>query len=180
MGCGERMRPSACALVAALATALATPRAHAIERQLQLSLRPGFSWSSGPHGGPGAAVDLGASYGLNDAFSVYANGSWSLAFPDLARNSPRHGASLSAGVLYAFDYLRVVPYLGLGARADLMVGPDIGWWGASAEGRVGAMWLVKRSFALDLQAAYAFPFFNRDLVSDMFTVTAGAVLLFDL
>lgn len=180
MGCGERMRPSACALVAALATALATPRAHAIERQLQLSLRPGFSWSSGPHGGPGAALDLGASWGLNDTFNLYANASWAVAFPDVARNSPRHGASLSAGLIYAFDYLRVVPYLGLGARADLMVGPDLGWWGASAEARVGALWLVKRSFALDLQAAYAFPFFNRDLVSDMLTVTAGAVLVLDL
>jgi hypothetical protein len=174
------MRPSACALAAALSTALASPDARAVERQLQLSLRPGFSWSSGPHGGPGTAVDLGAVYGLNDAFSVYANANWSVAFPSVARNSPRHGASLSAGVIYAFDYLRVVPYLGLGARGDLMVGPQIGWWGLSAEARVGAMWLVKRSFALDLQAAYAFPFFNRDLAGDLLTVTAGAALLFDL
>lgn len=174
------MRTLACALAATLSVALFAPAAQAVERQLQLSLRPGFSWSSGPHGGPGAAVDLTASYGLNDAFSVYANLGWTMAFPDVARNSPRQGGALSAGVFYAFDYLRVVPYLGLGARGDLMVGPDIGWWGLSAEGRLGAMWLVKRSFALDLQASYAFPFFNRDLAGDLFSVTAGATLLFDL
>ncbi len=174
------MRSSACALVAALAVTLAPVAAHAVERQLQLALRPGFAWSSGPHGGPGPTVDVSATLGLNDAFSVYANANWSLAFPSVERNSPRHGGALSAGVIYAFDYLRVVPYLGLGARGDLMVGPDIGWWGLSAEARVGALWLVKRSFALDLQGSYAFPFFNRDLTADLVTVTAGAVLLFDL
>ncbi len=174
------MRPLTVSLATALAAALATPAARAVERQLQLTLRPGFSYSSGTHGGAGAAVDLGATWGLNDAFSLYANAGWTLAFPDLARNSPRHGAALSAGVIYAFDYLRIVPYLGLGARADGFFAPGASWWSPSAEARVGATWLVKRTVALDVQAAYAFPFLDRDRAADLFTVTAGAMLLFDL
>lgn len=174
------MRFAVSALAAALSLALATAPAQAVERQLQLSLRPGFAWSSGAFGGPGAAVDLGASYGLNDAFSVYANAAWSIAVPAVARNSPRNGASLSAGVFYAFDYLRVVPYVGLGVRGDLFVAPDEGWITVSPEARFGATWLLRRSFALDLQGSYAFPLFERDRAGDLFTLTAGAMLLFDL
>ena len=174
------MRVVVSALAAALSLALSGAPAGAVERQLQLSLRPGFSWSSGAFGGPGAAVDLGASYGLNDALSVYANAAWSIALPEAARNSPRHGAALSAGVFYAFDYLRVVPYGGLGLRGDLFVAPDEGWITVSPEARFGATWLVRRSFAIDLQGAYAFPLFARDRAGDLFTVTAGAMLLFDL
>ena len=48
---------------------------------------------------------IGAQYGLNDAFSLYAVGGYSLEFPESTRLSPRHAGSFSAGVFYAFDYL---------------------------------------------------------------------------
>ncbi|MFO0605931.1 MAG: hypothetical protein U0324_22290 [Polyangiales bacterium] len=172
------MRPALAALP--LAVALAATPAAALERQLQLTGRAGFSYASGTHGAPGLAVDAQAAYGLNDAFSLYANGSYTLAFPDPgATRSPRHGAGLSVGVVYAFDYLRVVPYVGLGARADVFFAPDAIWWTPSVEGRLGVSWLLRRGLALDLQAAYAYPFLDNDRLGNIVTVTAGASWSFD-
>lgn len=156
------------------------PSAAAVEHQLQLTARAGFAWASGTHGGPAPAVEVHANWGLNDAFSLYANASWSMAFPDLARNGPRHDAGLSVGVFYAFDYLRVVPYLGVGARADVFVAPGLRWWSPAAEARVGVSWLLKRSLALDLQAAYAFAFLDGDRANDLVSVTAGVSWRLDL
>jgi len=169
------------ALIAPLAlAALLSPRpALALERELVLSPRVGFAGSTGPVGGPGVAVELGAHYGLNDAFSLYAVGGYDLAFPDAPRG-PRHGATLAAGVVYALDVLRVVPYFGLGARGDLMLGPRDRWITPAAEARVGLRWLLKRGLGLSFEAAYAFPFVGRDLVADLFTVTVGVSFLRDL
>ncbi len=163
----------------ALALALAAPPAGALERELVLSPRIGFAGSTGPVGGPGAALELGAHYGLNDAFSLYAVGAYSLAFPDQPRG-PRHGASLSVGALYAVDVLRVVPYLGLGVRGDVFTGPRDGWITPSAEARLGVRWLLRRGLGLSFEAAYAFPFVGRDLAADFVTVTAGVSFLRDL
>jgi hypothetical protein len=171
------MRPLTAPL--ALALALAASPARADERQLQLAGRAGFSAASGSHGTAGLAADATLTYGLNDAFSLYANGSYTLGFHPLERRNPRHGAGLAVGVVYAFDHLRVVPYLGVGARADVFLAPDAIWWTPSAEGRLGVSWLLRREIALDLQAAYAFPFLDRDRIGDLFTVTAGAVWRFD-
>ncbi len=168
-------------LVLACAVGLLAPgSALAIERQLQVAARAGFGYSSGTHGGPGAAFELGATYGLNDAFSLYAVGGYSLEFPDSTRLSPRHAGSLSAGVFYAFDYLRVVPYLGLGVRGDVYHVPNATFFTPAAEARGGAVWLLNRTWAIDLQAAYAFPFLERDRSGDFVTVTAGLVWQRDL
>ncbi len=171
------MRPPLAAPLLAV-TLLAAPAA-AVERQFQLTGRAGFSYASGTHGAPGAAVDANLSYGLNDAFSLYANGSYTVGFPDAAARSPRHGAGLSLGAVYAFDYLRVVPYVGVGARADVFSAPDGLWWSPSVEGRLGVTWLLRRELALDLQAAYAYPFLDTDRLGDLVTVTAGVSWRFD-
>lgn len=163
----------------ALAAALAAPTANALDRELVISPRLGFAGSTGPVGGPGATAEVGLHYGLNDAFSLYAVGGYTLAFPDAPRG-PRHGAMLSAGAIYAIDVLRVVPYLGLGIRGDLLVGPQDGWITPSAEARLGLRWLLRRGFALSLEVAYAFPFVGRDLAADFFSATVGVSFLRDL
>jgi hypothetical protein len=167
------------ALALALPAMLAPGPAAALERELVLSPRVGFAGSTGPVGGPGLAVEFGAHYGLNDAFSLYAVGAYSLAFPDDPRG-PRHGATLAVGALYALDVLRVVPYFGVGARGDLMLGPLDQWITPCAEARLGVRWLLRRGFALSFEGAYAFPFVGRDLAGDLVTVTAGVSFLRDL
>jgi hypothetical protein len=174
------MRALPAALTAlALAALFAPASAAALERELVLSPRVGFATSTGPVGGPGAVVELGAHYGLNDAFSLYAVGAYTAAFPDAPRG-PRHGATLAVGVVYALDVLRVVPYVGLGARGDVMVGAQEGWVTPSAEARVGLRWLVRRGFALSFEGAYAFPFLANDLAADLVTVAVGVSFLRDL
>lgn len=177
MHANHPMRPSRLAAIASL-TLLSGPAA-AIERQLQLNGRAGFSYASGTHGSAGLAVDANASWGLNDAFSLYANGGYTLGFPERESSSPRHGAGLAVGVTYAFDYLRVVPYVGVGARADVFFAPDAIWWTPSVEARLGLSWLLRRNLALDLQGAYAYPFLDNDRAGDLVTVTAGVSWRFD-
>ncbi|MDB4928048.1 MAG: hypothetical protein JWM10_532 [Myxococcaceae bacterium] len=173
-----RALPSSAAALS-LAALLSSAPAAALERELVLSPRVGFAGSTGPMGGPGFVVELGAHYGLNDAFSLYAVGGYTAAFPDAPRG-PRHGATLAVGVVYALDVLRVVPYVGLGARGDLMVGAQEGWITPSAEARVGLRWLLRRGFGLSFEAAYAFPFVANDLAADLLTVSVGVSFLRDL
>ncbi len=73
----------------------------------------------------------------------------------------------------------MVPFVGVGARADLFHAPNTTWWSPSAEARLGVTWLLRRELAIDLEAAYAFPFLDRERTGDLVTVTAGALLLLD-
>lgn len=169
------LRPAALALAALLSPSAAA----ALERELVLSPRVGFAGSTGPVGGPGLVVELGAHYGLNDAFSLYGVGGYTAAFADAPRG-PRHGATLAAGVVYALDVLRVVPYVGLGARGDLMFGAQEGWITPSVEARLGLRWLLRRGLGLSFEAAYAYPFVANDLAADLVTVAVGVSFLRDL
>ena len=174
MWCAPR---NARVFVATLAAATALPvLALGGDHDLVLSPRVGFEGSTGPVGGPGALVEFGVQYGLNDAFSLYGVGAYGIAFPDAPRG-PRHGGTLAFGAVYAFDVLRVVPYLGVGVRGDLFVGPRDGWITPSAEARVGLRWLLRRGLALSFESAYAFPFIGRDLAADFFSITAGVSFL---
>lgn len=171
-----RLRP----LLAACTLALLSPSAAlADERQLHLDLHLGYASASGPRGGPGALAQVGVSYGLNDAFTLYSRGSYTLEFPDAPR-APRHAASLSAGISYAFDHLRVVPYAGLGARADLVATPGNLYLAPSAEVRGGLLYLVKRNLTLGLEAAYAYPFLKTDQSADFFSIGLGVRFTWDL
>lgn len=170
------------AVLPALAIVAVAPPATALERQWQFDGRMGLSTATGTHGALGLALDLQARYGLNDAFSLYANASYTVGFPEGAPRvprSPRHGTGLSLGVVYAFDYLRIVPYVGVGARADVFVAPDQTWWSPALEGRLGLSWLLRRTLALDLQAAYVYPFLANDRLGNLVTVTAGVSWHFD-
>lgn len=159
----------------ALAAATLLPTvAHAEARQLHLSLRGGFATSSGALAAPSPALEVGGWYGLNDAFSLYASTGYAIGFLD---SGPRHGAHAAVGAVYAFDVIRFVPYLGLGARFDLVQGGDNLILAPSAEVRGGAYYLLRRGLALDLQAAYAFPFVGRDYSADLVSVTFGVRFL---
>lgn len=174
------MRALTVGITALALAALLSPRpAAALDRELVLSPRVGFAGSTGPVGGPGAVLELGAHYGLNDAFSLYGVGGYTLAFADGPRG-PRHGATLAVGVVYAIDVLRAVPYVGVGARGDVLVGPQDGWITPSAEARVGLRWLLRRGIGLSFEVAYAFPFVGRDLAADLFTASVGVSFLRDL
>jgi hypothetical protein len=118
------------------------------------------------------------AYGITDAFSLYGTAGYALQFPDRP-HAPRQDVHLSAGLSYAFDHLRVVPYLGLGPRVDLVFTPTLGFLSVSAEARGGLLWLVRRGLSLDLQVAYAFPFTQREFSTDFVSVTAGVGFTWD-
>lgn len=137
---------------------------------MQLSLRGGFATSTGTLAAPSGTLEVGGWYGLNDAFSLYAEGAYALG-PVSA--GLRHAGALSVGAVYGLDVVRVVPYLGLGARFDAIAANDQLVLGPSAEARAGAYYLLRRGLGLDLQVSYAFPFVNREFASDLFSVTFG-------
>ena len=157
-------------LSAALSLCLVTPAARAESRQMQLSTRAGFATSGGALAAPSGAVEIEGWYGLSDAFSLYADLGYTLGAPAYGL---RHGAFASVGAVYALDAVRAVPYLGLGARFDAVAGDDNLVLTPSAEVRGGLYYLLRRGLALDLQAAYAFPFVGQDLTADHVSVTFG-------
>ncbi|MEZ4391253.1 MAG: hypothetical protein R3A48_09170 [Polyangiales bacterium] len=162
------------ASVVALALVVFPAAASAEARQLQLSLRGGFATSGGALAAPSGALEVGGWYGLSDAFSLYADAGYALGGADYGL---RHGGYLAVGAVYGFDVVRVVPYLGLGARFDAVAGDDQLVLSPSVEARGGVYYLLRRGLALDLQAAYAFPFVGRDLSSDHVSVTFGVRFL---
>lgn len=162
-----------------LSALLASVECRALERQLHLAPRLGFVWANGANPVIGPLMEVGAGYGLNDAFTLYANAGYGVGFGD-APASPQHYASVSAGVRYALDYLRVVPWIALGLRGDLFVTPVDGSVGPSVEGRLGAAWLFRRGLGLEVEAGYAFPWLLRDRVSDIVTVSVGLRFVRDL
>jgi hypothetical protein len=158
------------ALFTALSLSLVTPAALAESGQLQLATRAGFATSGGSLAAPSGAVEIEGWYGLSDAFSLYADLGYSLGAPSYGL---RHGGFASVGAVYALDAVRAVPYLGLGARFDAVAGNDNLVLTPSAEVRGGLYYLLRRGLALDLQAAYAFPFVGQDLTADHVSVTFG-------
>ncbi|MFO0626804.1 MAG: hypothetical protein U0325_14415 [Polyangiales bacterium] len=147
-----------------------TASAWAESGQMQLSTRLGFATSGGSLAAPSGAVEVEGWYGLSDAFSLYADLGYSLGAPSYGL---RHGSFASVGAVYALDAVRVVPYLGLGARFDLVAGDDNLVLTPSAEIRGGLYYLLRRGLALDLQAAYAYPFVGQNLTADHVSVTFG-------
>lgn len=162
------------ASVVAIALLVLPASSSAEARQLQLSLRGGFATSGGALAAPSGALEVGGWYGLSDAFALYGDAGYSLG---AAEYGLRHGGYLAVGAVYAFDVVRVVPYLGLGARFDAVAGNDQLVLSPSAEARGGLYYLLRRGLALDLQASYAFPFVGRDLSADHVSVTFGVRFL---
>lgn len=166
----------------AVALALLAPaRAIAGAQQLHGAAALGYAWSSGPGGGPAAALlSLGGAYGLNDTFRLYANLEYALGIGNAPNGTPRHAGSLSIGIAYAIDVLSVVPWAGVGLQGSLV--GSAAWVGfvPAVEVRGGLDILTSRYFGLQVQASYGFAFANRDQVGDLFTAIFGVRLTRDL
>jgi hypothetical protein len=113
----------AAATIVGLAVASLSPAAHAVERENHLGLDAGGGLLVI---GDKSTNDLGASlgahyaYGLNDAFNLMIEGSYSLVALDQTADSkktpqtyPAWLANADIGISYVFDVLQWVPYAGL-------------------------------------------------------------------
>lgn len=173
-------RPALLAATLCCMAALArTPRVEALEGQLLGGARLGGAYASGPAGGLGGQLELHGAYGLNDAFSLYATTGYQ-ALGGGAAEGLRHGVHLSAGVAYAFDYLRVTPVISLGARGNLTFAPQADWLAPAAEARLGLVWNLQRYRHLELDLSYAAALTQRDLSGDVVQLTVGVRFLRDL
>ena len=172
-------RPALLAATLCLAALARAPRVEALEGQLLGGARLGGAYASGPAGGLGGQVELHGAYGLNDAFSLYATTGYQ-ALGGGAAEGLRHGVHLSAGVAYAFDYLRVTPVISLGARGNLTFAPQADWLAPAAEARLGLVWNLQRYRHLELDLSYAAALTQRDLSGDVVQLTVGVRFLRDL
>jgi hypothetical protein len=94
-----------------------------VEREHHLGVDLGGSMlvvsdKSSPDVGP--AIGAHYTYGLNDAFNLMVEGSWSLLAlnedvdsKSTPRTRPVWGANADVGIAYVFDVLQWVPYAGL-------------------------------------------------------------------
>ncbi len=167
------------ALVSGLAVHAASSGALALERQLLGGPRLGFAGATGPAGGLGGLLELHGGYGLNDAFHLYATTGYQLLSATDAPGA-RHGVHLSAGLAYAFDYLRVTPLVSLGARGNLVFSPRGDWLAPAAEARLGLVWHLERYRHLEIDLTYAAALTQRDLSADLVQITVGLRFLRDL
>lgn len=166
-------------LVCGLAVCAAASGAQALEGQLFGGPRLGFAGATGPAGGLGGLVELHGGYGLNDAFHLYATTGYQLLS---ATETPgaRQGVHLSAGLAYAFDYLRVTPLVSLGARGNLVFSPRGDWLAPAAEARLGIVWHLQRYRHLEVDLTYAAAITQRELSADLVQITVGLRFLRDL
>jgi len=166
-------------LLLGLAATGASSSAWALERQFFAGPRLGFAAATGPAGGLGGQLELHGGYGLNDAFHLYATTGYQLV---MAADSPgpRHGLHLSAGLAYAFDYLRVTPVIGLGLRGNLAWTPQADWLAPAAEARLGIVWNLQRYRHLEVDLTWATALSQRALSADIVQITVGLRFLRDL
>lgn len=172
-------RPTHLAATLCLMALVGPLPAHALDGQLLGGARLGGAYASGPAGGLGGQLELHGAYGLNDAFSVYATTGYQ-ALGGAAAEGVRHGFHVSAGLAYAFDYLRVTPVISLGARGNLTLAPQADWLAPAAEARLGLVWNLQRFRHLELDLSYAAAFARRDLSGDVVQLTVGVRFLRDL
>ncbi|HEY3358374.1 MAG TPA: hypothetical protein VGQ83_34315 [Polyangia bacterium] len=142
-------------------------RAAAAEGELVLSLTPVYSiikWDQRQPSGGGGVFD--ATYGLTEALSLRGTIFYTAqaADADPAKGLPSGIMSVGGsliGLSFAFDVLRVIPYIDIGIGALLTTGA--GQKDSSGRGTfmdfgvevgIGADYLVSRTFSLGLVARY--------------------------
>jgi hypothetical protein len=134
--------------------------ARAGERELTLALTPVYSvihWDQREPGGGGLASDL--TLGLSEAFSARATAFFTAHPASAAGDALPKGTIWTGGVFlgldYAFDVLRLVPFLDMGLGAlvhgseEKRTSADFG-----VEVGVGADYLVTRGFSLGVMLRY--------------------------
>jgi hypothetical protein len=145
---------------AAAGAALFSPPANAVEREHHLGLDAGGLVESDES--PDVGISLGAhwAYGLNDAWNLMAEASWS--FVSLGNDPPgvtppRRPSSIGnadVGVGYVFDVIRWVPYAGLMAGGYDLSGGTVGRATFLPGGviAIGVDYRVGRSLAIGVAA----------------------------
>jgi hypothetical protein len=110
-------------LAAVVSLLIGWSTARAGEKEWQLALTPAFAMAQAGDGnggtvnawGGGAGLDV--AYGLNDAIAVRLTGAYSAHALDASAGGPAGVLSAfhaGAGITYAIDVLRLVPYFDLG------------------------------------------------------------------
>lgn len=166
------MRVWTAALVVALATLAAQPRARAAgDGEWQLSLRLGggtVSIDNRSPWGPLAAVDL--EYGLTDAWAARLSVGGSLNSVDADMQAALPGGKVSTtttlvGLTYTFDVIRLVPYgevsLGFVRFGGAVKDPHAT---LASELGLGADYMVTRRWSLGVSFQYLFA--PADLISN--------------
>jgi hypothetical protein len=116
------------------------------ERQVAVAAGPGWLLGDGAAAGAGGRIE--AQYGVSDVLAVHAGlgASW-----HDRRGGTVRALALVAGVTYALDVLRVVPFLEAGV-AFLDQGAAAGRRDLGVEGGLGGEYLIDRRWAVALVA----------------------------
>ena len=155
----------------------------AAEGQWQAGGRAGVAWLSSARWGPAANAFL--RYGLADPLDLDVDISGSLhPFQPDAKMAAGGGSELSTpwvivfspGLVYRWDVLQWVPYVGAGPGvyvSDGVAGRDAGaQFGVS--GRVGLEYLLSRDVVLSMQASTFFVLSESPVPAPWVQLTAGA------
>jgi len=151
----SRMRSNpAVAWLSVAAALLASSPARAFDEELQLGGDAFYAYEidadDAAHG-VGAAVRM--RYGLTDAIGVVAAVAWTSHFNVPESEDPlRHRVTGAAGVVYALDVFRIVPYLAIwvGAAVDPMV--PTAWFAVRGSGGFDFLWT--RAVSSGLEVSY--------------------------
>lgn len=168
------------ALPVALAVALLAPGgARAYDHQATIELGVGWSHAFGSavtYGDNGIPVILGGSVGLSDALTVRAALTWA---PHPGTPFTQVGI-VGAELVYVFDLLEVVPYVGGGF--DLLTTFDASQARADfgAHVVVGLDWLFKHGMYVGLEVRPYVVVTELDTIPVYLTLTARYGLIFDL
>lgn len=161
-------RSLGCALLAAALLGAAAGPASADEKEFTLALQPGFAVARlGDRNAWGGGGGLDLLYGITDALSLRLTGAYSahsLAAVDKTDSTPALPGGLvtafhaGAGVSYAVDIVRLVPYFDLsigllGMRQPTDKGDKTGY-DFGVEIGVGADYLINRRVAVGFVVRY--------------------------
>jgi hypothetical protein len=139
------------------AASFAPAAAFALDRQLTLGGDLFYAHEFIDESGPGTGAGLHVSYGLTDAVALGGTVSWAGHVVDGGDYlALRQTITASAGFYYAFDVIRVVPYLGLLMGAAVSIDGDETSAGYLLDIRGGADVIVTPSFMTGLELGYQF------------------------
>lgn len=171
-------------ICAALVVLTCSRHACAAAGQWQAGGRVGVAWLDGPRFGPSAEAFL--RRGLSDALELDLELLTSLHpfQPDTKMPSGSSSSSselpwvlgFTPGLLYRWDVLRAIPYVGAGVGVYAGDGLASGWNGTQfgAVARAGVEWLLNRDVVLSVQASAHLALTEGPIPAPMVQLTAGA------
>ena len=175
--------PQAGVLICVALAVFTSRRACAAAGQWQAGGRVGIAWLDGARFGPSAEAFL--RRGLSDAVDLDLRVVTSL-HPFQPGTKMPSGSSASPalpwvlgftpGLLYRWDVLRTIPYVGAGIGAYASDGLSSGWNGSQlgASGRAGVEYLFSRDVVLSVQASAHVALTESPIPAPWVQLTAGA------